>query len=386
MDTPIYLDNLATTPVDPRVAEAMQPYFTEFFGNPSSQHAFGWKAAEAVEEARAAVVQLVGARRSREVIFTSGATEANNLAIKGVVQFAGGGHVVTCATEHNAVLDCCQAVAAEGGQLSVVEVDQYGCIDLERLEAELRDDTVLISVMAANNEIGTLQPLAEIGALARRRGILWHCDGAQAVAKTELNVEALGIDLLSLSGHKIYGPKGVGALYVRGGKPRIRLAPQVEGGGQERGLRSGTLNVPAIVGLGRAAQIGAQECAREAQRLQGLRQRLHQGIDEKLAGVLLNGHPTQCLPGALHLSFAHIDGSELLLSLADIALSSGAACHAGTHEPSHVLRALGVADDMAQASLRFGIGRFNTEEQIEYCIRRVVEQVEQLRAQAVRAA
>ncbi len=377
---PVYLDNLATTPVDPRVLEAMLPYFTRHFGNPASAtHVFGWTAREAVEQSRVQVAALLGAA-AREIVFTSGATEADNLAIKGVAEFHRdrGNHLITCAIEHKAVLDCCRRLAGQGCEVTFLPVDRRGQVEVERLRAAITPRTILISIMAANNEIGTVQPLKEIGAVARERGVLWHCDAAQAAGKIPLDVEELGVDLLSISAHKIYGPKGVGALYARS-RPRVRLRPQVDGGGQERGLRAGTLDVPGIVGLGKACELCRQEMAAEASRLSELRQRLFQGIAGQLDGVELNGHPVNRLPGNLHLSFAGIDGAALLLALREIALSSGSACTSGSAEPSHVLRAIG---QEAPASLRFGLGRFTTAQEVDYTAGRVVEEVRRLRALA----
>lgn len=377
---PVYLDSMATTPVDPRVLEAMLPYFTRHFGNPASAtHVFGWTAREAVEQARAQVAALIGAS-PRELLFTSGATEADNLAIKGVAQFhrQRGDHLIACATEHKAVLDCCRRLEGQGWEVTYLPVDRHGQVQVERLRAAITPRTILISIMAANNEIGTIQPLKEIGAAARERGVLWHCDAAQAVGKIPLDVEELGVDLLSISAHKIYGPKGVGALYVRS-RPRVRLLPQLDGGGQERGLRAGTLDVPGIVGLGMACQLCRQEMEAEASRLTELRRQLHQDIAGQLEGVEVNGHPVNRLPGNLHLSFAGVDGAALLLALREIALSSSSACTSGSAEPSHVLKAIG---QQAPASLRFGLGRFTTAAEIAYTAGRVVEEVRRLRATA----
>ena len=387
METPIYMDNMATTPVDPRVLEAMLPYFGPHFGNPSSRtHAFGLAAADAVERARAEVARSIGAR-PREIVFTAGATEANNLALKGVVATAGpGAHVITSAIEHKAVLDCCRTLEARGAEVTYLPVDTEGQIDVDQLAAAISERTVMVSLMAANNEIGVLQPLAEIGRLTKARGVLWHCDAAQAVAKIELDVEALGIDLLSVSGHKLYAPKGVGFLYVRSRGPRVRLTAQVEGGGQERGLRAGTLNVAGIVALGRACELGCEELPVEAARLLQMRQRLYEGLTTRLGPLVVNGHRETRLPGNLNLSFAGIDGAELLAGLREIALSSGAACSSQEQVPSHVLRAIGLSDDLARASLRFGLGRFNTMDEVEYAIKRVATQVERLRAGEMVAA
>ncbi|MFH1569476.1 MAG: cysteine desulfurase family protein [Gemmatimonadota bacterium] len=386
LTNPIYLDNLATTPLDPRVLEAMLPYLRERFGNPSSRsHAFGWAAAEAVERAREQVAGLIGAASPDEIVFTSGATEANGLALKGAVAGAGeaGLGLVTCATEHPAVLDCCRDLAGRGYRLQIVPVDGHGRIDLEALAAALGDPRVpshphlLLSVMAANNEIGALQPLGAVGELAASRGALWHCDAAQAVGKVPLDVQSLGVDLLSISGHKIYGPKGVGALYIRRRRPRIRIAPQVVGGGQERGLRSGTLNVPGIVGLGAACQLCAAEMAAESERVSGLRDRLWASLEERLPGLALNGHPVERLPGCLNVRLGRVDGSRVLAALRDVALSSGSACASASSQPSPVLRAIGCSDEEAFSSVRFGIGRFNTAEEIDRAAARVADEAQQ---------
>ena len=384
MQIPVYMDNMATTPVDPSVLADMLPYFDTHFGNAASKtHAFGLAAADAVEKAREEVAGLIGAR-AQEIVFTAGATEANNLAIKGAVQMAPpGAHIVTCATEHKAVLECYHTLEKQGVEVTYLPVDRYGQIDLDQLAAAITPRTALISLMAANNEIGVLQPLAAIGSLARERGVLWHCDAAQAVGKVPLDVEALGIDLLSVSGHKLYAPKGVGFLYVRSRKPRVRLQAQVEGGGQERGLRGGTLNVPGIVGLGRACQLGCEEMPAEAARLVQMRRRLCAGLEAALGPLVINGHEDERLPGNLNLSFPGVDGTELLLGLREIALSSGSACSSRTDAPSHVLRAIGVSDDLARAALRFGLGRFNTMAEVEFAIDRTVAQVECLRSSAL---
>jgi cysteine desulfurase len=379
---PVYLDNLATTPVDRRVIDAMLPFFTEDFGNPASKtHVFGWKAAEAAEQARIRVATLIGARSAREIVFTSGATEANNLALKGVAEFyrGRGNHLITCATEHKSVLDCCRGLEQRGCEVTYLPVDSQGRIDVGRLRDALTPRTVLISLMAANNEIGTIQPLTEIGAVAKEREILWHCDAVQAAGKFPLDVEALGVDLLSISAHKMYAAKGAGALYVRSRRPRVRLQPQIEGGGQERGIRSGTLNVPGLVGLGTACQLCLEGMAEESERLSALRDRLYQGLVDRLDGVRLNGHPRERLPGCLNLSFAGVDGAALLTAFRDIALSAGSACTSGEGSPSHVLRAIGLPDDLAYATLRFGLGRFNHEQEIDYVIGRVVAEVKRLR-------
>ena len=366
---PVYMDNMATTPVDPRVLADMLPYFETHFGNASSKtHAFGLAAAAAVEKAREEVAGLIGAR-AREIVFTAGATEANNLAIKGAVQMVpDGAHIVTCTIEHPAVLACCHTLEQHGVEVTYLPVDRGGQIDLDQLADAITPRTALISLMAANNEIGVLQPLAAIGRLARERGVLWHCDAAQAVGKVPLDVEALGIDLLSASGHKLYAPKGVGFLYVRSRKPRVRLQAQVEGGGQERGLRGGTLNVPGIVGLGRACQLGREEMPAEAARLVQMRRRLRAGLEAALGPLVVNGHAEERLPGNLNVSFPGVEGTELFLGLRQLALSAGAACSSKTDAPSHVLKAIGASDDLARASLRFGLGRFNTMEEVEFAI------------------
>lgn len=378
----IYMDHHATTPVDPRVLEAMLPYFTEKFGNAASRnHRFGWEAEAAVEHARAQIARLINAK-PKEVIFTSGATESNNLALKGVVEFykEKGNHIVTVATEHKAVLDTCRALERTGrAQVTYLPVDRYGSIDLDDLRRAITDRTILISVMHANNEIGTIHPLREIGAIAKERGVLFHTDATQGVGKIPVDVEAMGIDLMSFTGHKIYGPKGCGVLYVRSKGPRVRLVPQIDGGGHERGMRSGTLNVPGIVGVGAACEIAQAEMEAESARLRALRERLREGLFRELDDIYLNGHPTERLPGNLNVSFAYVEGESLLMGLKDIAVSSGSACTSATLEPSYVLRALGVGEDLAHTSIRFGLGRFNTVEEVDYVIERVVHEVRRLR-------
>jgi cysteine desulfurase len=378
----IYLDNNATTRTDPRVVEAMLPYFTERYGNSASlTHSFGQEADEAVEQARQQVADLIGAH-PREIIFTSGATESNNLALKGIAAMyrPKGDHFITVATEHKAVLDPIRRLGREGWQVTILPVDAFGRVTVEQVAQALTPRTVLVSVMAANNEIGTLQPIGAIGRLCKERGILIHSDAAQAAGKMPLEVEEMGLDLVSLSAHKMYGPKGVGALYVRRRDPRVRLEPQMDGGGQERGLRSGTANVPGIVGFGVACELCRQEMSAEASRLTELRERLRRGLQEELADVTLNGHPTERLPGNLNLSFAHVKGEALLMALRDVAVSSGSACTTASLEPSYVLKALGLDDDLAHSSIRFGLGRFNTAEEVEVVIREVVRVVHYLRA------
>lgn len=382
---PIYLDNHATTPVDPRVLEAMLPYFTEAYGNPASRtHAFGWQAEAAVEEAREQTAAILGAR-PKEIVFTSGATEADNLALKGVAAFYAdkGRHIVTVSSEHKAVLDTCRRLEREGGAaVTYVRPGRDGLVDVEAIADAITEATVLVSVMHANSEIGVIQPLSEIGRLARERGVLFHCDAAQSVGKVPIDVDAMNIDLLSLSAHKLYGPKGVGALFVRSRGRRVRLRPLLDGGGQERGMRSGTLNVASIVGLGRACEIAVEEMPAEAERLRGLRNRLHQRLCGELDGVTLNGALEPRLAGNLNLSFASIEAEALLMALRDVALSSGSACTSSSLEPSHVLRAIGVGDHLAHASIRFGIGRFNDQDEIDIVASRVIAEVDRLRGLA----
>ena len=382
MQIPIYMDNHATTPVDPRVLEAMLPYFTEKFGNAASRnHAFGWESEAAVDHSREQIARLIHASSAREIVFTSGATESDNLAIKGVAESYRdkGNHIITCVTEHKAVLDCCKSLEKQGCQMTYLPVDRNGLVNMNRLREAITEKTILISIMAANNEIGTVEPIKEIGQFAHEKGILFHTDATQAVGKILLNVEEMGIDLLSLTAHKIYGPKGIGALYVRAAKPRIKLRPMIDGGGHERGMRSGTLNVPGIVGLGKACEIAQKEMAAEAERLTSLRERLKCKILEQLDEVYINGHPTQRLAGNMNMSFAYVEGESLLMGLKEIAVSTGSACTSASLEPSHVLRAIGVEEELAHTSIRFGLGRFNTEEEVDYTVRRVVEEVRRLR-------
>jgi cysteine desulfurase len=371
---PVYLDFHATTPVDPRVLEAMLPYFTEHFGNPASrQHAYGWEAQKAVDAARHQVASLIGAS-AQEIVFTSGATESNNLAIKGAAHALRdrGDHIVTVLTEHKSVLDSCKRLEREGCRVTRLAVDAQGFVDLDELRQAITERTVLISVMAANNEIGVLQPLAAIGAIAQQQGVLFHSDAAQAAGKVPLDVSALGVDLLSLTGHKCYGPKGAGALYVRRRKPKLALSCQIDGGGHENGLRSGTLNVPGIVGLGRAAEICAEEMPAERVRLAGMRDRLLAGLQQELAGVRLNGPSSERrLPHNLHVSFDDVEGEALVMALGELAVSTGSACSSGSQAPSHVLQAIGATGGRAGASIRFGLGRTTTEAEIDFAIARV---------------
>jgi cysteine desulfurase len=378
--TPIYLDYQATTPADPRVVDAMLPYFTQKFGNPHSRnHGYGWEAEEAVETAREQVAAIINAD-PREIIFTSGATESNNLALKGVMHFhkAKKNHLITCVTEHKCVLDSARHLELEGFEVTYLPVKPDGLIDLEILAAAITPRTALVSIMAANNEIGVIQPLAEIGALCRAKGVYFHTDAAQAVGKIPMDVEAMKIDLMSISGHKIYGPKGIGALYVRR-KPRVRLEAMIHGGGQERGMRSGTLPTPLIVGLGEACAIAQKEMPDEAKRMEALRDRLYRGITEKLPEVYLNGDLAHRLPGNLNLSFAYVEGEGLMMGIKDLAVSSGSACTSASLEPSYVLRALGVNEELAHTSIRFGLGRFTTMDEIDMAVEQVVSAVNRLR-------
>ena len=388
MKLPIYLDYHATTPVDPRVLEAMLPFFTESFGNPASRnHKFGWAAATAVDNARKQVAKLINAS-AKEIIFTSGASESDNLALKGVAHRYRdrGDHIITLATEHKAVLDSAKRLAQEGFRVTYARVQPDGLVDLADLKQAITEKTLLVSIMAANNEIGVLPPLEEIGRLCHERGVLFHTDAAQATGKIKLDVEAMQIDLLSIAGHKMYAPKGVGALYVRRRGTPVDLVPILDGGGHEGGMRSGTLDVPGIVGLGKACEICRQVMAEEAPRLAGLRDRLKDGLLTGLDDIHINGSLEHRLPNNLNVSFPGIDIATLLAALNDIALSSGSACNSGTPEPSYVLQALGVSAELASTPLRFGLGRFNTEEEIEYCLTRVVDTVKRLRSMGGTAA
>jgi cysteine desulfurase len=368
--------------MDPRVLDAMLPYFREHFGNSASRnHAYGWTAEEAVDRAREQVAALIGAR-AKEIIFMSGATESDNLAIKGVVDFyrEKGNHVITAVTEHKAVLDTCKALERTGkAEVTYLPVDRHGMVDPDDVRKAITDKTILISIMFANNEIGTIAPLAEIGKIAKERGVLFHSDATQGIGKVPFDVDAMGVDLVSFTAHKIYGPKGCGALYVRSKGPRVRLLPQIDGGGHERGLRSGTLNVPGIAGLGAACAICNEDMKADHEFILGLRQRLSDGITSQLDEVYLNGHPTERLAGNLNLSFAYVEGESLLMGLKDIAVSSGSACTSATLEPSYVLKALGVGEDLAHTSIRFGLGRFNTADDVDRVVDRVVREVRRLR-------
>jgi cysteine desulfurase len=380
MKIPIYLDYHATTPVDPRVLEVMLPLFSEDFGNAASKsHAFGWKAEEAVEAARTEVGRLIGAS-AKEIVWTSGATESDNLAIKGVAQFYAekGRHLVTCKTEHKAVLDSMHALERQGFEVTFLDVEPDGRLDPQRLKDALRKDTILVSLMHANNETGVVHPLEEIGRITRAAGVLLHCDAVQSVGKIPFDVERMNVDLASLSAHKMYGPKGVGALYVRR-KPRVRLVAQMDGGGHERGFRSGTLNVPGIAGFGKAASLALAEGASEAARVLALRERLRRGIEAGLDLLTVNGSLEHRVPGNLNVSFAYVEGEALMMAIKDVAVSSGSACTSASLEPSYVLRAMGVTEDLAHSSIRFGLGRFTTEEEIDFVTRLVVDKVKKLR-------
>ncbi len=396
MQLPIYLDYHATTPVDPRVLEAMTPYFTRVFGNPASRgHVFGWEAEAAVDAARDQVARAMNAS-AKEIVFTSGATESDNLAILGVARLfkEKGGHVITAPTEHSAVLDACGELEREGFAVTYLKPERTGEIPPERVREAITDKTVLVSLMVANNEIGTIQRITEIGAICREKGVYFHTDAVQGFGKIPFDVEAMNVDLASISGHKIYGPKGVGALYVRARNPRVRLEPIVFGGGHERGMRSGTLNVPGIVGLGKAAELAVEELPAEAPRLRRLRARLHDAIVSRVTDVTLNGPPLPAigadgalapgalerrLPGNLNLSFAGVEGEALLVSMKDVAVSSGSACTSASLEPSHVLTAIGVPPELAHASIRFGVGRWTTEEEVDYAADSAVTAVSRLR-------
>jgi len=381
MKLPIYMDNHATTRTDPRVFQAMTPYFNEIFGNAASRnHSFGWQSEEAVEKARKQVADLIGAT-AKEIVFTSGATESDNLALKGIAEMYAekGNHIITAATEHKAILDTCKRLEKEGLRVTYLPVKADGLIDLEMLQEAITNKTILISIMYANNEIGVLQPVAEIGKIAKSRGVLFHTDATQAVGKVPVNVIKDNIDLASISGHKMYGPKGVGALYVRRKGPRVQLTAQMDGGGHERGMRSGTLNVPGIVGLGEACAICHKEMPEEAKRLSYLRDKLKDKLMNELDEVYVNGNLEHRLPNNLNISFAYVEGESLLMGINDIAVSSGSACTSATLEPSYVLKALGAGDDLAHSSIRFGLGRFNTEEEVDYVADKVIDVVRKLR-------
>ena len=378
---PIYMDNHATTPVDPRVLEAMLPYFNERFGNAASRnHSFGWSAEEAVENARQQVASLVGAT-AKEIIFTSGATESDNLMIKGVAEMyrEKGNHIITQAIEHKAVLDTCKNLEKHGFEVTYLPVQRDGRVDPEDVRKAIKPATILICVMYANNEIGIVNPIQEIGKIAKEHGIVFAVDGVQAAGKIPVDVQKDNIDLLAISAHKMYGPKGVGALYVRRRNPRVQLSAIIDGGGHERGMRSGTLNVPGIVGLGKACELCQQEMGQESERISGLRDRLRKGLEAKLDEVFINGSMEHRLPNNLNMSFAYVEGESLLMGINDVAVSSGSACTSATLEPSYVLKALGVGEDLAHTSIRFGLGRFTTQEEVDYVIDKMVQVVTKLR-------
>ena len=378
---PIYFDNHATSPMDPRVLEAMLPYFTGRFGNAASRnHKYGWEAEEAVEAARKQVADLIGAN-PKEIVFTSGATESDNLAIKGAAYMyrEKGDHIITAVTEHKAVIDTCKRLEKEGFKVTYLPVKKDGLIDLDQLRAAITGTTALVTIMAANNEIGVLQPIDQIGAIAKETGILFHTDAVQAVGKVPFDVNASNVHLASLTAHKIYGPKGVGALYVRRRNPRVLLTPIIDGGGHERGMRSGTLNVPGIVGFGKAAEICRLEMAGEGARIRAMRDRLNQKLHEGLDELYINGSMEQRLPGNLNISFAYVEGESLLMGINDVAVSSGSACTSASLEPSYVLKALGAGDELAHSSIRFGLGRFNTDEEVDYVVAKLVSVVSKLR-------
>jgi cysteine desulfurase len=378
---PIYLDYHATTPVDPRVLEAMLPYFHDRFGNAASRnHPFGWEAEEAVEKARKQVADLIGAN-AKEIVFTSGATESDNLAIKGAAEMyrEKGHHIITCVTEHKAVIDTCKRLEKEGFRVTYLPVQKDGRINLDELRAAITDKTILITIMSANNEIGVVQPVAEIGTIAKEKGILFHTDAVQAVGKIPFSVNDLKVDMASMSAHKMYGPKGVGALYVRRRSPRVLLAPLIDGGGHERGMRSGTLNVPGIVGFGKAAELCKQEMEQDTKRLSALRDRLNQRLHKGLDEIYINGSMEHRLPHNLNISFAYVEGESLLMGINDVAVSSGSACTSASLEPSYVLKALGAGDDLAHSSIRFGLGRWTTEEEVDYVADKLTTVVTRLR-------
>jgi len=379
---PIFMDYHSTTPVDPRVLEEMIPYFTQKFGNAASRsHAFGWAAEEAVDYARERIAKLVNAQSEKEIVFTSGATESNNVALKGVAEFYKdkGDHIITCVIEHKAVLDTCKRLEKEGFRVTYLPVGKDGLVDPASVEAAMTDKTILVSIMLANNEIGTVQPLEQIGKITRAKGVLLHTDAVQGVGKVDFDVQKMNVDLASITAHKMYGPKGVGALYVRRSKPRVRLVAQMDGGGHERGMRSGTLNVPSIVGFGKAAEIMRLEGKAEGVRLLALRERLRNKLQSKLEETYVNGSLEHRLPGNLNISFAFVEGEAMMMAIKDVAVSSGSACTSASLEPSYVLRALGVGDELAHSSIRFGLGRFNTEEEVDYVADLVIGKVKHLR-------
>ncbi|WP_199789834.1 IscS subfamily cysteine desulfurase [Sorangium cellulosum] len=382
MQLPIYMDYHATTPVDPRVLDAMLPYFNSKFGNAASRsHVFGWTAEEAVSHARETLAKLIGASNPKEIVFTSGATESDNIAIKGVAEFYKdkGNHIITSVIEHKAVLDTCKRLEKQGYEVTYLKVDKYGMVDPDDVAKAITDKTILVSIMLANNEVGTIQPIAEIGKITKSKGILFHTDAVQGVGKIPFNVEEMGVDLASVTAHKIYGPKGIGCLYVRRSKPRVRITAQMDGGGHEFGMRSGTLNVPGIVGFAKAAEILIEEGAAESARILSLRERLRARLWKELDAIQLNGSADRRLPGNLNVSFSFVEGEAMMMAIKDVAVSSGSACTSASLEPSYVLHAMGIGDDLAHSSIRFGLGRFTTEEEVDYVADLVIRKVNKLR-------
>ncbi|MCC6557916.1 MAG: IscS subfamily cysteine desulfurase [Polyangiaceae bacterium] len=382
MQLPIYMDNHATTPVDPRVLEAMIPYFSGKFGNAASRsHGFGWTAEEAVTRSRELIARLIGATNPKEIVFTSGATESDNLAIKGVAEFyrEKGNHIITSVIEHKAVLDTCKRLEKQGFEVTYLKVDSEGLVDPDDVARAVTDRTILVSIMLANNEVGTVQPIAEIGKITRARGVLLHSDAVQGIGKVPFDVEQMNVDLASVTAHKIYGPKGIGCLYVRRSKPRVRLTAQMDGGGHEFGMRSGTLNVPGIIGFAKAAEILIEEGEAEARRILGLRERLRHRLIKDLDAIQLNGSLARRLPGNLNVSFNFVEGEAMMMAIKEVAVSSGSACTSASLEPSYVLHAMGIGDDLAHSSIRFGLGRFNTEEEVDFVADLVIRKVNKLR-------
>lgn len=379
---PIYMDYHATTPVDPRVLDAMLPYFNEKFGNAASRsHVYGWTAEEAVSQSREKVARLIGAQNPKEIVFTSGATESDNAAIKGVAEFyrEKGNHIITTVIEHKAVLDTCKRLEKEGYDVTYMKVDHEGRVDPDDIARAITDKTILVSVMLANNEVGTVQPIAEIGQITRKRGVLFHSDAVQGIGKVAFDVEKMNVDLASITAHKMYGPKGIGALYVRRSKPRVRITAQMDGGGHEFGMRSGTLNVPAIVGFGKAAEILTEEWVEESKRILALRERLRGRLFAELDALKINGSLEHRLPGNLNVSFNFVEGEAMMMAIKEVCVSSGSACTSASLEPSYVLHAMGIGDDLAHSSIRFGLGRFNTEEEVDYVAKLVIDKVNKLR-------
>jgi cysteine desulfurase len=381
MKFPIYLDYHATCPMDPEVLKTMLPYFTDVFGNAASRnHEFGWTAEAAAEKGRAQIAKLLGASE-KELIFTSGATESDNLALLGVAEMYKdkGNHIITTPIEHKAILDTCHYLETKGFEITYLPVDKYGMVSADQIRQAITPKTILVSVMFANNEIGTVNPIAEIGKVCKEKGVLFHSDAVQAAGKIKIDVEAMGLDLVSITAHKIYGPKGIGALYVRRRNPRVRLAPMIHGGGHERGMRSGTLNVPGIVGFGKAAELSLKLMDSDNERIKRLRDKLWHGLSSQLDEIYLNGHPTERLPNNLNVSFAFVEGESMMMGMKELAVSSGSACTSASLEPSYVLKAIGVGEDLAHTSIRFGLGRFTTDEEIDFTIEKVVSTVRKLR-------